>query len=113
MRVEPPKWIALERILWLREDGTEVEISANVGEPYQVDKELWACPVSLDGVFGRCGDIYGSSSLQSLCLAIGLLASQLRHLVETNSNLVYLSDRTCKWNLESLNAIFGSSGSSS
>ena len=71
MRVEAPIWMASERILWLRGDGTEVEISANLGQPYQIDTELWACPVSLDGVDNRYVDIHGSSSLQSLCLAIG------------------------------------------
>lgn len=107
MRTEKPRFIASERILWLRSDGTETYIVANVGEPYQLDPERWACPASLDGVDGRYPDIHGSSSLQSLCLAIRLVSTRLGQMLDDKETLLYPSDRTCAWDLQSFDAVFG------
>jgi hypothetical protein len=93
MRTETPKFIASERILWLQKDGSEQIIEAKIGEPYQRDAQSWACPASLDGVDGRYPDIVGANSLQSLSLALRLVARRLGHLLEDGEQLVYPDDR--------------------
>jgi hypothetical protein len=92
-RTGTPKFIAFERILWLRKDGTEQIIEAKIGEPYQCDAQSWACPASLEGVDGRYPDIVGANSLQSLTLALRLVATRLGHLLADGERLVYPDDR--------------------
>lgn len=111
MRTETPAFIACERILWLRPDGTEMMIEARIGAPYQVDAHTWACPASLEGVDGRYPDVAGEGSLQSLSLAVRLIATRLGHLLEENAQLVYPADRS-PWDASSHAALFGAAKSS-
>lgn len=103
MRTDAPKFIASERILWIRSDGTEQVIEVRIGEPYQRDAQSWACPACLDGVDGRYPDIVGANSLQSLTLALRLVASRLGHLLADGEQLVYPDDRH-PWDLSTLSA---------
>ena len=93
-RIDNPKFIASERVLWLQKDGAETTIEARIGEPYQLDAQSWACPACLDGVDGRYPDIVGANSLQALALALGLVKSRLGHLLEAGEQLVYPEDRS-------------------
>ncbi len=100
-RIESPKFIASERVLWLRADGSETIIEAKIGEPYQVDERTWACPACLDGVDGRYPEIVGASSMQALTLALDLLRTILGHMLESNAQLVYPEDRS-PWDMSAL-----------
>lgn len=103
MQTEKPRFIASQSILWLRPDGAETLIEANIGEPYQIDDYTWACPASLIGVDGRYPDMVGGSSLQALSLALGLVTTRLGHMLEDKAKLVYPEDRS-EWNLSVLGA---------
>lgn len=104
MLTKTPRFIASLSILWLRSDGAETLIEANIGEPYQIDEQTWACPASLVGVDGRYPDIVGGSSLQALSLALGLVKSRLGHMLEDKAKLVYPEDRT-EWDISTFGAI--------
>jgi len=93
-RIETPNFIASERILWLRPDGSEQLIEAKIGEPYRRDAQSWACPASLDGVDGRYPDIVSINSLQAVTLALQLIRSRLGHLLADGERLVYPEDRS-------------------
>ncbi len=107
MTIENPTFIATEEILWLRADGTEVLIQAAIGMPYR-EADEWACAVALTGVDGRYVDAVGESSMQSLNLAMRLIRQRLGHLLDAGEILVHQDDRTSYWDLDLLNAIFGS-----
>ncbi|GGC64757.1 DUF6968 family protein [Undibacterium terreum] len=107
LKIENPSFIATEEILWIRADGTEVLIQAALGMPYQLP-DSWACPVALSGVDERYPDIVGESSMQSLHLAMRLIRQRLGHLFDAGEILVHPRDRTSRWDLTLLNAIFGS-----
>lgn len=107
LKIENPTIIATEEIIWLRADGDEVLIQANVGKPYE-QLGAWACPVALKGVDGRYPDIVGESSMQALHLAIRLVRQRLEHLLDAGEVLVYQNDRDCRWDLDTLNTVFGS-----
>ena len=102
-RIDNPKFIASESILWLKPDGTETMIEAKIGEPYQIDARSWACPASLEGVDGRYPDRISINSLQALTLALRLVETRLSHLLEDNAQLVHPDDRS-PWYLSSLTA---------
>jgi hypothetical protein len=106
MNVESPVIVATSEILWLREDGREVVIQAIIGLPYEQDGN-WACPVALVGVDERYPDIIGESSMQAIHLAIRLIRQRLGHLLDAGEVLVDQSERDNRWNVASLNAVFG------
>lgn len=53
-------------------DGEEFVVSVEIGVPYRVQPGRWACPVAIEGIWGRLPDAQGADALQALCLAIGL-----------------------------------------
>ena len=56
--------------LYGREPGKDrVQIVVEIGAPYQVGTEEWACAVSVRGLFADPAHIHGSDSLQALSLA--------------------------------------------
>ena len=85
--------IAKLEIIGINKDGSRVNITAKVGKPYPVEgnKELdeWACPVSLEPLFGSLHDAHGSGSFQSLCLANNLILDLLRGFEEQGGQLIH------------------------
>ena len=108
MPTDAPSFIASDELLWLKSDGTAVRLVARLGTPYSVDGH-YRCPVELEGLDARYPDIAGESSLQALCLATGLLATRLAHLLEKGERLVYVKDDQPgpDWDVAALNAVFG------
>ncbi|MEG2030645.1 MAG: hypothetical protein RR376_08370 [Janthinobacterium sp.] len=106
MKVVNPAIIATVEILWLRGNGDEVLIQASIGLPYE-HSGAWACPAALMGVDERYPDIVGESSMQAIHLAIRLIRQRLGNLLDTGEVLVYQSERDNRWDIESLNAVFG------
>lgn len=56
----------------IRPNGQKFEIIVEIGQPYRcVDSpEQWACPVSLEGLYGHLSDARGLDAVQALCLAV-------------------------------------------
>jgi hypothetical protein len=106
LKIENPVYIATEEILWVRADGTEVLIQACVGIPYK-STNAWACPAALVGVDDRYPDIVGESSFQALNLAMRLIRQRLGHLLDAGEVLTYPIDRSERWDLDSLDVVFG------
>jgi hypothetical protein len=99
--------IAKEELLWVRKDGSEVAVVAQIGMPYQVDEYSWACPAELYGVESQYPDMHGASSMQALNLAIRLIRTRLGHLLEDNETLFYPSDKEVKLDTGFLDNVFG------
>lgn len=106
MKIENPTYIATEEILWIQANGTEVLIQACIGIPYQ-SNDAWACPAALIGIDDRYLDIVGASSFQSLNLARRLIRQRLGHLLDAGEVLTYPSDRSERWDSDSLDVVFG------
>jgi hypothetical protein len=104
--IEKPTFIAIQEIVWQRADNDEVLIQACIGQPYE-QGAAWACPAALIGVDERYPDIVGESSMQALQLAIRLIRQRLGHLLDAGEVLVYLDDRDSRWDIDSLNTVFG------
>jgi len=106
MRIPEPTFIASQRLVWIKADGSENEVVASVGVPYGDGGGTFFCPVELLGVDGRYPDIGGEGSLQALSLAIRLLSTRLGHLLASGERLVHPADRS-PWSADSLRAVFG------
>ena len=53
-----------------------------VGQPYRASDIDWACPVEMEGLYGRLADIHGVDSFHALILAQGLLRNLMRREIE-------------------------------
>ena len=106
MKVVNPAIIATAEILWLRGNGVDVLIQAYIGMPYE-ERGAWACPAALIGVDERYPDIWGESSMQAVHLAIRLIRQRIGHLLDAGEVLVHPSERDSRWDIASLNAVFG------
>ncbi len=106
MQTTTPQYIAVQPLLWLQQDGTELRLVARVGTPYAIDERTWACPCELEGHAGRLPDIFGGGSMQALCLAARLVRSQLADLIGKGERLVDIEGGDA-WDLERLDAVFG------
>ena len=106
MKVENPTYIATQEIIWLRADGTEVLIQACVGIPYK-SSDAWACPAALIGVDERYADRVGESSFQSLNIAMDMIRQRLGHLLDAGEVLTDPNERSYRWDLGALDAVFG------
>ena len=106
MKIANPTFMATEEILWLKADGTEVLIQALIGIPYK-SGNAWACPAALIGVDDRYVDLIGESSLQSLSIALRLIRQRLGHLLDSGEKLAYPDDKDGRWDMKSLDVVFG------
>jgi hypothetical protein len=106
MPTTSPNYIAMQELVWLKQDGSEVRLVARVGTPYPIDERTWACACELEGRGGRIVDIRGGSSMQALGLAIGLVRSQLAHLIEKDGRLRN-AESDEDWSLDQIDAVFG------
>lgn len=106
MHTATPRFIATQRLLRQQADGSETIITIQIGTPFQADAGSWACAVEMDGVDGRYPDMVGVSSLQALCLAIGLVNQLLGHMLASDENLLHPEDRS-PYDAAGLAALFG------
>ena len=101
-----PEPIATEEITWVRKDGSTSQIKVFIGRPYQLEDGDWACPTLLDGVDSRYPDVMGSSSVQSLSLAIRLVATRIFHLLDDGETLFFKDDLSAPFTLDTLRDTF-------
>ncbi len=81
--------IATMEMMAVHPDGTRAPLIVEIGKPYSVDTEEWACPVSLKPLYPRLPDQHGVDSMQALCLALSLVFDLLSHFKEKGGALQY------------------------
>jgi hypothetical protein len=62
--------------------GEERMVHVAVGKPYWTTKSTYACPVSLDGLWGHISDIHSDDSLSALTLAIEFMQRMLKRALD-------------------------------
>jgi hypothetical protein len=70
--------------------GEQRLITVWIGTPTQEPTGEWCCPAGLDGLHDGLGAMHGDDALQSLCLAMGLVAALLRDHVAAGGQLHYV-----------------------
>jgi hypothetical protein len=76
-----------------RLDGKEpFPINIEIGMPYEVGEDEWACPVSVQPLYGRLHDAHGSDSFQALFLAMRLALSLLKGFTDDGGELLMHGD---------------------
>ena len=58
--------------------GDQQTVTIEVAKPYRVDKNEYACPISMKGLLDDLSPIRGGDSFQALALALGFIRHQLR-----------------------------------
>jgi hypothetical protein len=73
--------VLVERRLKIRfpSSGEERDLLIQIGKPYNTgNEEDAACPVVMDGLFGRLADIHGVDAMDAIRLAIKLVEETLQ-----------------------------------
>ncbi len=83
--------VAKMEMVAVHPDGTRAPLTAEIGRPYLVDTEEWACPVSLKPLYPRLTDAHGVNSMQALCLAVSLVFDLLSGFKEKGGALLHES----------------------
>lgn len=100
--------IVAERKLIMRgKDREEREIHIKIGRPYEVSKGEAACPLAIDGLYGRLPDIRGVDTFQALGLAMKFV--QLTLKAWEKKGAVFLISEDGKEYPGNIDAIFGES----
>jgi hypothetical protein len=79
--------VASRPLLAIDGKGLEFEIAIAVGEPYQISDTEWACPASVEGLYGQFSDQHGVDSWQALQLAHQIIGQMLVHFVKDGGQL--------------------------
>ena len=69
--------------------GERRGVTLRIGRPYRASTGEWRCPMALDGLQDRLPDAAGEDGIQSICLALRLLMSQLEGFVGRGGRLFY------------------------
>jgi uridine kinase len=72
--------IAETKLIMRDKDGRRREIHIKIGRPYELPDGDAACPLSMDGLYGKVHDIHGIDTFQALVLAVGFVRLTLRAL---------------------------------
>ena len=80
--------LAKTELIRIRKNGERISLGVEIGQPHKASDGVWHTPVTLHGLDGRISDICGEDSLQSLCLAAGLVHARLAAIVEGGERLV-------------------------
>lgn len=88
MKTEAPP-VAKAHWVRVRPNGERTTITAEIGQPYQMEEGCWGTPVALHGLDGRLSDICGVDSLQSLSLALQLVRRRLASLVAGGDHILF------------------------
>jgi hypothetical protein len=60
------KYIATRVLTRVDSAGKSFQICIGIGQPYQISRDEWACPVDLDGLHSGLRDQHGVDSFQVL-----------------------------------------------
>jgi hypothetical protein len=88
--------IASLSLLGVSHVSREFPIEITVGLPYRHEEHPWACSISVLGLDARDHpqNIYGEDSLQSLLLALQIVAVHLSSFVDKGGQLLDPKERT-------------------
>jgi hypothetical protein len=83
--------IASDDIIGVRASGERITIKVRIGRPYRKDSEpeTWACPVTMEPLYPRVGDVVGDSSFQAMCLTARLALYLLNGFKEDGGRLLF------------------------
>lgn len=70
--------------------GERNQVVIEIGRPYEVSPDEWACPVAMRGLYNRLQDIHGVDSLP-LCLAASLVRQLLTGFIEDGGKIFFLN----------------------
>ena len=79
--------IAQTEIHCVPSSGDSFTTTLQVGRPWQDDRGMWSCSLSMDNLFREDHPIFGDDSLQALCLALAFARSQLQDFVSRGGQL--------------------------
>jgi uncharacterized protein DUF6968 len=91
--MESQSVIASRKVLAVDSGGHEAVVTIAIGVPYEVEPELWACPVLMEGMHERLVDQHGIDSWQAMQLAYQLIAQLLGYFVEQGGSLLWPESR--------------------
>jgi hypothetical protein len=69
-------------------------INVEIGRPYQIGEDEWACPVSVRPLYDHLHDQHGGDSFQALFLAMRLALSLLKNFTEKGGSLLMDGEET-------------------
>ena len=67
----------------------EFPVYIEIGIPYRISADEWACPVALTGLHNQLHDMHGNDSFQALMLAQNLAKTLLFAFVEDGGRLLH------------------------
>jgi len=79
--------IATTKILAQRPGEEPFELEVQIGTPYKIDSDEWACPVAVTPLYRQLHDAHGTCSFQALCLASALALDLLQGFKEKGGSL--------------------------
>ena len=97
--------IAQREFIAVDSNDRKFSIVIKIGKPYLYgDNQGWACPVALEGLHKKLGDIRGVDSYQSLALAVKFVKMLLEHFIEKGCRLFFLEDDDSPINIDDLDS---------
>ncbi len=68
--------------------GERHPLKVLIGRPYQASSGEWWCPMALQGLTGEIKGAAGEDALQSLCLALRFVISEMDRFIETGGQIL-------------------------
>jgi hypothetical protein len=98
--------VAAAEFILQRADGDRRQVQICIGAPYAVSAAEWACPAEIVRYEPRYPDVSGATSLQALCLAVGLVRSRVEDFMTKGGRVIVTEDDvTC--DADDIAATFG------
>jgi len=105
MKESKPSVIAETSMIMRDKDGKKREIHIKIGRPYRVSHGEAACPLTIDGLYGKLSDIRGVDTFQALSLAMKMVQLTLKAWEEKGA--VFLISEDGKEYPDNIDAMFG------
>lgn len=80
--------IASTNLICITPAGERLPVTVSIGRPSKDDAGLWACPVSLHGLYPRLRPMKSDDSLHALCLSLHLVRDLLYGFVEEGGRIL-------------------------
>ena len=97
--------VAETRMIMRDKDGKQRELHIKIGRPYKVASGEAACPLTIDGLYGKLRDIRGVDTFQALGLAMKLVQMTLKAWEKKGA--VFLISEDGKEYPDNVDAMFG------
>ena len=68
--------------------GERRALTVLIGRPYQASSGEWWCPLALKGLTGERKGAAGEDALQSLCLALRFVISEMDRFIQTGGQIL-------------------------